>query len=143
MFNKYQAGTDLAFSVMVGNERMRIVFDGKTMGSSVYMTRDPKVQKAIESHYWFKDKFFLAESIDEKKEAAEVKKKAAAKAKKKVADEKKKKVADEKKTHVVTDFEDAKDYLAETYGVSRSKMKTKEDILDIAKEKGVELEGLE
>lgn len=135
MFNKYQAGTDLAFSVMVGNERMRINFEGKTMGSSVYMTRDPKIQKAIESHYWFKNKFFLVESIDEKKEAAEAKKKAAAKTKKKVADE--------KKTHVVTDFEDAKDYLAETFGVSRSKMKTKEDILEIAKEKGVELEGLE
>lgn len=135
MYNKYQAGTDLAFSVMVGDERMRIVFDGKTMGNSVYMTRDPKVQKAIESHYWFNDKFFLVESIDEKKEAAEAKKKAAAK--------EKKKVADEKKTHVVTDFEDAKDYLAETFGVSRSKMKTKEDILAIAKEKGVELEGLE
>jgi hypothetical protein len=134
MFNKYQAGTDLAFSVMVGNERMRIIFEGKSTGSSVYMTRDPKVQKAIESHYWYNDKFFLVESIDEKKEAAEAKKKAAAK---------KKKVADEKKTHVVTDFEDAKDYLAETYGVSRSKMKTKEDILAIAKEKGVELEGLE
>lgn len=135
MFNKYQAGTDLAFSVMGGDERMRIVFEGKTMGSSVYMTRDPKVQKAIESHYWFNDKFFLVESVDEKKEAAEAKKKAAAKAKKKVADE--------KKTHVVTDVEDAKDYLAETYGVSRSKMKTKEDILAIAKENGVELEGLE
>lgn len=134
MFNKYQAGTDLAFSVMVGDERMRIVFDGKTMGSSVYMTRDPKVQKAIESHYWFNDKFFLAESIDEKKEAAEAKKRAAAKAKKKVADE--------KKTHVVTDVEDAKDYLAETYGVSRSKMKTKEEILAVAQEHGVELEGL-
>ena len=134
MFKKYQAGSDLAFSVMVGNERMRIVFEGKTMGSSVYMTRDPKVQKAIESHYWFNDKFFLAESIDEKKEAAETKKKAAAKAKKKVADE--------KKTHVVTDFEDAKDYLAETYGVSRSKMKTKEEILAVAQEHGVELEGL-
>lgn len=127
MFNKYQAGTDLAFSVMVGDERMRIVFEGKTMGSSIYMTRDPKVQKAIESHYWFNDKFFLAESIDEKKAAAKAKKK----------------VADEKKTHVVTDVEDAKDYLAETYCVSRSKMKTKEDILAIAKEKGVELEGLE
>lgn len=134
MFKKYQAGSDLAFSVMVGNERMRIVFVGKTMGSSIYMTRDPKVQKAIESHYWFKDKFFLVETVDEKKEAAEAKK-AAAKTKKKVADE--------KKTHVVTDFEDAKDYLAETYYVSRSKMKTKEDILEIAKEKGVELEGLE
>ena len=135
MFNKYQAGTDLAFSVMVGDERMRIVFEGKSTGSSFYMTRDPKVQKAIESHYWFNDKFFLVESIDEKKEAAEAKKKAAAKTKKKVADE--------KKTHVVTDFDDAKHYLAETYGVSRSKMKTKEDILAISKEKGVELEGLE
>lgn len=135
MFNKYQAGTDLAFSVMVGDERMRIVFEGKTMGNSVYMTRDQNVQKAIESHYWFNDKFFLAESIDEKKEAAEEKKKADAKTKKKVYDE--------KKTHVVTDVEDAKDYLAETFGVSRSKMKTKEDIFAIAKEKGVELEGLE
>lgn len=135
MFNKYQAGTDLAFSVMVGNERMRIIFEGKSTGSSVYMTRDPKVQKAIESHYWFNDKFFLVESIDEKKEAAEAKKRAAAKTKKKADDE--------KKTHSVTDVEDAKDYLAETFGVSRSKMKTKEDILAIAKEKGVELEGLE
>lgn len=134
MFNTYQAGTDLAFSVMVGNERVRIVFEGKTMGGSVYMTRDPKLQKAIESHYWFNDKFFLAESVDEKKEAAEAKKKAAAKTKKK---------ADEKKTHIVTDVEDAKEYLAETFGVSRSKMKTKDDILAIAKEKGVELEGLE
>ena len=136
MFKKYQAGTDLAFSVMVGDERMRIVFEGKTMGCSVYMTRDPKVQKAIESHYWYKDKFFLVESIDEKKEAAEAKKK-------KDAANNKKKVYDEKKIHVVTDVEDAKDYLAETFGVSRSKMKTKEDILAIAKEKGVELEGLE
>ena len=135
MFKKYQAGTDLAFSVMVGNERMRINFEGKTMGCSVYMTRDPKVQKAVESHYWFKDKFFLVETVDEKKEAAEVKKKAAAKTKKNVADE--------KKIHSVTDVEDAKDYLAETFGVSRSKMKTMEDILAIAKEKGVKLEGLE
>lgn len=135
MYKKYQAGTDLSFSVMVGNERVRVVFEGKTMGCSIYGTRDEKLQKAIESHYWFKDKFFLVEAVDEKKEAAEAKKRAAAK--------NKKKTAEEKKTHIVTDFEDARDYLAETFGVSRSKLKTKEDIFAIAKEKGVELEGLE
>lgn len=135
MYKKYQAGTDLSFSVMVGNERVRVVFEGKTMGCSIYGTRDEKLQNAIESHYWFKDKFFLVEAVDEKKEAAEAKKRAAAKTKKKAAEE--------KKTHIVTDFEDARDYLAETFGVSRSKLKTKEDILSIAKEKGVELEGLE
>lgn len=135
MYKKYQAGTDLSFSVMVGNERVRVVFEGKTMGCSIYGTRDEKLQKAIESHYWFNDKFFLVEAVDEKKEAAEAKKRAASKTKKKAAEE--------KKTHIVTDFEDARDYLAETFGVSRSKLKTKEDILAIAKEKGVELEGLE
>ena len=135
MYQKYQAGTDLSFSVMVGNERVRVVFEGKTMGCSIYGTRDEKLQKAIESHYWFNDKFFLKEAVDEKKEAAEAKKRTAAKTKKKAAEE--------KKTHIVTDFEDARDYLAETFGVSRSKLKTKEDILSIAKEKGVELEGLE
>lgn len=135
MYKKYQAGTDLSFSVMVGNERVRVVFEGKTMGCSIYGTRDEKLQKAIESHYWFNDKFFLVEAVDEKKEAAEAKKRAAAK--------NKKKAAEEKKIHIVTDFEDARDYLAETFGVSRSKLKTKEDILSIAKEKGVELEGLE
>ena len=135
MYKKYQAGTDLSFSVMVDNERVRVVFEGKTMGCSIYGTRDEKLQKAIESHYWFNDKFFLVESVDEKKEAAEAKKRAAAKIKKKAAEE--------KKTHIVTDFEDARDYLAETFGVSRSKLKTKEDILSISKEKGVELEGLE
>lgn len=135
MYKKYQAGTDLSFSVMVGNERVRVVFEGKTMGCSIYGTRDEKLQKAIESHYWFNDKFFLKEAVDEKKEAAEAKKRAAAKTKKKAAEE--------KKTHIVTDFEDARDYLAETFGVSRSKLKTKENILSIAKEKGVELEGLE
>lgn len=135
MYKKYQAGTDLSFSVMVDNERVRVVFDGKTMGCSIYGTRDEKLQKAIESHYWFNDKFFLVEAVDEKKEAAEAKKRAAAKTRKKAAEE--------KKTHIVTDFEDARDYLAETFGVSRSKLKTKEDILSVAKEKGVELEGLE
>ena len=59
MFNKYQAGTDLAFSVMVGDERMRMVFEGKSTGSSFYMTRGPKLQKAIESHYWLHIEFFL------------------------------------------------------------------------------------
>lgn len=142
MYKKYQAGTDLSFSVMVGNERVRVVFEGKTMGCSIYDTRDEKLQKAIESHYWFNDKFFLVEAVDEKKEAAEAKKRAAAKTKKRAA-AKTKKAAEEKKTHIVTDFEDARDYLAETFGVSRSKLKTKEDILSIAKEKGVELEGLE
>lgn len=133
MFKTYKAGSDLAFSVSMNGGLRRIVFAGQTMGTSVYSTRDEKEQKAIESHYWFNDKFWISEEVDEKKAAADAKKKAAAA---------KKKAIEEKKTHQVADFEDARDYLADEFGVSRSKMKTKDDILAIAQEKGVELEGL-
>ncbi len=134
MFKTYQGYSDLAFNVKMEGGTRRIVFDGQSHGTSIYSTRDAKEQKAIENHYWFNDKFFLTEEVDEKKVAAEAKKKADAKAKK---------TAEEKKTHTVTDIADAKDYLADTYGVSRTKMKTREDVLAVAAEHGVVLEGLE
>lgn len=124
----------MAFNVKIDGKLRRVVFDGQSHGTSIYSTRDTKEQKAIESHYWFNDKFWLEETVDEKKAAAEAKKKAEAKAVK---------AASEKRTYSVTDIADAKDYLADTYGVSRTKMKTKEDVLSAAKEYGVELEGLE
>lgn len=134
MLKTYQGNTDLAFNVKIEEGYKRIVFDGQSHGTSIYSTRDTKEQKAIESHYWFNDKFWLEETVDEKKLEAEAKKKAAARTKK---------IAEEKKTYCVTDIADAKDYLADTFGVSRTKMKTKEDVLSVAKEFGVELEGLE
>lgn len=134
MYKTYQGYSDLAFSVQVDGGRKRIIFDAQSRGTSIYSTRDAKEQKAIESHYWFGDKFWLLEEVDEKKLEAEAKKKAAAKAKK---------AEEEMKTHQVEDFMDAKEYLANTFGVSRSKMKTRDDILAIAKENNVVLEGLE
>lgn len=133
MFKVYQAGSDLSFSVKMKNGQRRIVFEPQSHGTSVYSTRDAEEQKAIEKHHWYEDKFWILEAVDEKKQAAEAKKKADAAAKKK---------EDEKETHYVEDLQDAKDYLAEKFGVSRSKMKTKEEILTVAQEKGVELEGL-
>ena len=133
MFKVYQAGSDLSFSVNMKNGQRRIVFEPQSHGTSVYSTRNTEEQNAIEKHYWFKDKFWILEAVDEKKAAAEAKKKAAAESKKK---------EQEKNTHYVEDLQDAKDYLAEKFGVSRSKMKTKDEILAVAKEKGVELEGL-
>lgn len=134
MFKTYQGYSDLHFNVKTKSGLRRVVFEGQSHGGSIYQTRDAEVQKAIESHYWFNDKFFLTESVDEKKLEAEAKKKAAAKAKKK---------EDEQLTHIVEDVQEAKDYLAEKFGVSRSKMKTKEDILAVAREHDVVLEGLE
>lgn len=134
MFKTYQGYSDLAFNVQIDGSLRRVVFDGQSKGTSIFSTRDTKLQNAMEKHCWYKDKFFLVEAFDEKKQEAEAKKKAAAKATQS---------EEEKKTYVVEDIADAKDYLAEQFGVSRSKMKTKEDVLAIAKENNVVLEGLE
>lgn len=134
MYKTYQGYSDLAFNVSVDGKLRRIVFDGQSKGTSIYSSRDTKEQKAIESHHWYGDKFVILEQIDEKKQEAEVKKKAAAKAKKE---------AEDVKTHQVADIAEAKEYLADTFGVSRSKMKTKDDVLAVAKENNVVLEGLE
>lgn len=134
MFKTYQGYSDLAFNVKVDNSLRRVVFDGQSKGTSIFATRDTKLQKAIESHNWFNNKYYLIEEVDEKKLEADVKKKAAAKAKQ---------TEEEKKTVTVEDVADAKDYLANTFGISRSKMKTKDDILAIAKENNVVIEGLE
>ncbi len=134
MFKTYQGYSDLAFNVKVDGGLRRIVFDAQSRGTSIYSTRDTKEQKAIESHYWFKDKFWLLEEVDEKKQETEAKKKAAAKAKK---------AEEEKKVLQFEDITDVKEYLADTFGISRSKMKTKDEILAIAKENNVVIEGLE
>ena len=133
MYKTYQAGSDLAFNIMVEGKPRRIVFEPQSHGTSMYSTRDTKEQKGLETHYWFGDKFRILSEIDEEKLATEAKKKARAQAKKS---------AEELKTHLVEDIQEAKDYLADEFGVSRSKMKTKEDIMAVAKEHGITLEGL-
>lgn len=133
MFKTYQGYSDLAFNVKVEGGMRRIVFDAQSRGTSIYSTRDVKEQKAIESHYWYGDKFQLLEAVDEKKQEAEKKKEAAAKVKK---------AEEEKKVINVDDIGDAKDYLADTFGISRSKMKTVDEVLAVAKENNVVIEGL-
>lgn len=134
MYKTYQGYSDLAFNVKVEGGLRRIVFDAQSRGTSIYSTRDTKEQKAIESHYWFNEKFWLAEEVDEKKLEADAKKKAAAKAKK---------AEETKKVLQFEDIADVKEYLADAFGVSRSKMKTKDEIMAIAKENNVVIEGLE
>lgn len=134
MYKTYQGYSDLAFSVKIDGSLRRIVFDGQSRGTSIYSTRDTKEQKAIESHYWYGEKFWLLEEVDEKKQEAEAKKKAAAKTKK---------AEETRKVLQFEDITDVKDYLADTYGISRSKMKTKEEIMAIAKDNNVVIEGLE
>lgn len=134
MLKVYIANTDVAFTVNVGDKRKRVSFISKSGNNgSVYFSHDPLEQKGIESHPWYGEKVTLRETIDEKALAAE------AERKKKEQEEKQ----NEALVHHVDSPNEAKDYLADKFGISRSKMKTVSSILAVAKECGVVLEGLE
>lgn len=119
---------------MEDGRQKRLSFTPQTLGGSVYFSRDEVEQRAIESHPWFGDKVFLREAIDEEKMAEEARKK---------EEQNTKKAESDIVTHKVTSLSDAKDYLAERFGISRSRLRTKAAIMSSAKEHGVILEGLD
>lgn len=134
MLKVYIANTDVAFTINYGDKRKRISFTSKSGNEgSVFFTSDELVQKGIEVHPWYNDKVMLREEVDEEKLAAE----AAAKK------EEQKAKAEEALVHHVDSPNEAKDYLADKFGISRSKMRSVSSIIQVAKECGVILEGLD
>lgn len=134
MLKTYFAWTEISLTIKVGTGLKHISFTPKSLGSSLYMTRDTKEQKGLESHPWFGEKYFVRDSVDEKKQEEEKKKLVEAAAK---ASEENSVI-----THHVDSLTEAKDYLADKFGISRTLLKGKDDILNYAKENNVVLEGI-
>ncbi len=116
-------GTVPHFSV---GER-RIAFHATTMGRAYFTTGDEELQKGLERHPWFKSKFFL-ESVEEQS------------ADKQTSDEQAN--PEVQKELVELNFvtlADAKNYLAEKFGVVRSNIKTQDDAVSAGEANGVKI----
>lgn len=130
MIKTYKAYTSVVISCINKGSRYHIAFDTLTNGTSTYTTTDKDEQEAIEAHPWFGSKIYLHSSVDEAERVRKDRRKAARK-------------EPEQDVHIVQTFTEAQDWLAEKFGISRSKMKTKEEILSQAKSCGVKLQGLD
>ena len=129
MTKKYTSYSTISISVLLPNGgRAHVSFTPVTGGSSMYITKDKNMQDALESHVSFGKLFKLAKVIDENKEAE----KAAPKAKAEPKKEEKKAI-----DVVVTCSEDAKEYLADKFGLSRSKLRNREQIMAAGEANGV------
>ena len=96
----------------------------------MYITNDENMISALESHVSFGRLFRLAEVIDDKKETSI--KATASKAKAEPKKDEKKAIDVE-----VTCSEDAKEYLADKFGMSRSKLRNREQIMAAGAANGV------
>lgn len=114
----YKSSTVIHMTAYVDGHPRRINFDDTMRGQGMFVTGDEKLQKAIEAHPWFGNRFRLAEELSDEPVAAEP--------------------VEEKNTEVkVSDIASAQEYLADKFGVSRSKIRTRKAIEDFAAANGI------
>lgn len=125
---KYTAKTHVALNVIKNGKSMHISFTPITGGGSVFYTDDEEVAKALENHYKFNHLFKRAKEqpkiLQEEKVAP-------------VAQEQE---VNKEKTMTFACYEDAKDYLVDTFGISRTKLRTQTAIQAAAKANNITLQ---
>ena len=113
---------------------MHLSFIALSNGGSVFSTDSDELQNAIERHYRFGDLFTL-DHIEESKNTSETAKEEYTSVKE----------SEDGNIHKITvnDLGEAKNYLADTLGISRTSLRSLKTILEVAKANNIEFEGLD
>lgn len=134
MIKKYTANSHVCISVRLGNGgNMHVSFSPLTGGKSVLVTGDEQLQKALAQHPRYgklfrEDKSFVQEQQRQVEKAA------------------KKEEAPQKlsvQVVKVAAWDDAKEYLVDNYGMSRTKLRSHIAIETAAAARGIKFEGLQ
>lgn len=136
----YRSKSEISIKVVLGSgSTVRVAFTPRTLGSSVYMTDDEELQKAIESHREY-GKLFVC---DERRSEAMAEKEAEV-SQHDDPDAEAAEAAEvaEPKIVAVSSIQEAKDYLSDKFDISRSSLKSKDAVERAALEHGVVFEGL-
>ena len=133
----YHAKSELCFNVRMDDGYRHVAFIPHTMGGSSFTTDDPQLQCAIERHRFFGTLITVTIMREEAPEASQSPISGSGGA---PASDKSSATAASGKEPLVISFSslnDAKDYVADQWGISRSRLKHKEDIERFAAKHGV------
>ena len=135
MTKHYISDSHIAINVTLdGGESLHLSFIALSNGGSVFSTDSEELQNAIERHYRFGDLFTL-DHIEEPKNTSET------------ANEEYTPVKESEDGNIqkiaVNDLGEAKNYLADTLGISRTSLRSLKTILEVAKANNIEFEGLD
>lgn len=131
----YSSDSHIAINVLLENgNSMHIAFTPISNGGSTYNTEEEVIQNALENHYRYNDLFVLDREEDTNAPIEEPTQNT----------EEDPNQAEETNIRKVkvNDLGEAKDYLAETFGVSRTSLRGQKAILEAAKANNIEFEGL-
>ena len=162
LIKTYKANTNLSINVVLSSKKnLHISFTPLSDGSSIYTTSNEDIMNAIESHYNYGKLFRLhsmqGENLEQTAKVIDINSLSGAEVTpaengaevtpaENGAEVVPTVVNNEgevalKKVHI-SDFASAKDYLADTFGISRTAMRSHKTILELAASHGIEFEGL-
>ena len=130
MIKQYKSKTAISINVVLPSKKsIHIAFAAQSDGSSIFVTDNVNIQYALEHHYKFGKLFRLVEARDDKEEAESHNPE--------TTDEK-----PEGKIRKVkmSDIAAAKDFLADTFGISRTSLRSEKSIMEAAKAHNIEFE---
>lgn len=135
MTKHYISDSHIAINVTLdGGESVHLSFIALSNGGSIFSTDNEELQNAIERHYRFGDLFTL-DHIEEPKNTSET------------ANEEYTSVKESEDGNIqkitVNDLGEAKNYLADTLGISRTSLRSLKTILEVAKANNMEFVGLD
>lgn len=131
MRKKYRAHTNISLNVFLADSKsnLHVAFCPLSDGSSVFTTDDEHVQKGLEQHYKFGKLFRLEEITDPAGETAKTE-----------AEEAAETTSEDALEQVeMSDWDSAKDYLADRFGLTRTSLRSQKAIVTAAKEHGIEI----
>ena len=124
---KFRAKTHIGLSINTKGGHAHITFCELTGGGSIYTTENKEIAEALRKHHKF-GKLFTEQEVKEET------------AKQQELEQKK---ADDRAKQSIKEFacvEDAKEYMADTFGISRSKLRTRGDIEKQAAGRGITIQ---
>lgn len=127
MLKTYCSSSEICINVRVGGNNIHLSFIPLTLGGSTFTTSDVNIQKAIEQHRFFGKRVKLMSENDES-HAGESHT---------MPDKREK---DKPEVLHFSSMADAKEYCADTFGISRTMLRSSAQIIQLAAEKGYVLE---
>lgn len=133
----YKSRSCIAINIIMGNKANRhISFEPMTDGSSTFTTSSPEIQEAIEKHYNYGKLFRLEGQTSVSSESKTCVESAANEVHEETS------ACCELTKVEISDIEAAKDYLADTFGISRTSLRSKTSIMEKAQAHNIEFVGL-
>lgn len=154
MIKTYKANTNVSINVVLPSKKnLHISFTPLSNGSSLFTTDNEDIMHAIEKHYNFGKLFRLHSAQDEsEKRGAKTEENPRDKETPTVGNQATGEDSQDEETAEgnaptlkkvrVSDLSAAKDYLADTFGISRTAMRSMKAITEQAAANGIEFEGL-